>query len=134
METYNQLLAETIFESAAYQDTYIYIYIYVKLRLINKRIVLRLITEVQCQIIDYFRYVLPGPLDGSPYSLQANKRPPGSKKRHRGLNTSPLGTRPGANFGLLKNPNIRVSVLFLGFRNGKWTPGKTHHSGNNHII
>jgi hypothetical protein len=79
-----------------YQDTYIY----VKLHLGNIRIVLRPITGVRYQIITWCRYILPGPMDGYPCSLQTDKKPPGSKERHRGLNPSPLGTRSEANFVL----------------------------------
>ena len=92
----NKLLPKTVLTFAAYQDTYIY----VKLHLGDIRIVLRLITGVRCQIITCCKYMLPGPMDGSPCSLQTDKRPPGSKERHRGLNPSPLGTRSGANFWL----------------------------------
>ena len=73
-------------------------------------------------------------MDGSPRSLQTHKRPPGSKEKYRGLNPSLLGTRSESNFALKKKTNIRFSFLFLGFRNGKWTPGRIHDGGNNHII
>jgi hypothetical protein len=75
-------------------------------------------------IVNYYVYMLPGPMYGSTRSLQTYERPPGSDERNRGLNSSLLGNRSRANFALFLNPNIRVWSYILGFTSGKWTPKK----------
>jgi hypothetical protein len=97
--------------------------------MVNKRLVLRLITGVRCQIIICNRYILPGPMEGSPRSLQTDKWPSGSMERKRGLNPSPLQTQLGTNFALFQTLILGFRYLFYGIQAGNVPFGKNLTAG-----
>ncbi len=77
-------------------------------------------------------------MDGSPRSLQADKAPPGSKERKRGLSPSPLGARLGANFVNYQLPQTLTNPMVIGFGYdmpvGNGLLGLDLACGNGHIL
>ena len=106
----NKVLLKTVHTSAADKDTYIYM---TKIRFLI-RIVLWLITRAHSLVIFLDTCLRSRGPWMVPLVDYIGLRPPGSKERYSGLNPSPLGTRPSANFANRLFDNLGTSKYLQG--------------------